>query len=66
MSDNRQNKQDIYTSCYIQQLEEAYCTSRSAAVVSSCLVSSQGLGARVVSRIYNGGRKALYTATVIG
>lgn len=49
---------------YIDELEQLYCSSRSAAVVSSCCVSSHGLGARMVSRIYNGGRKAVYTATV--
>lgn len=50
---------------YIDELEQIYCSSRSAAVVSSCcVVSSHGLGARMVSRIYNGGRKAVYMATV--
>ena len=55
---------NIYSSACIQALEQEYCSSCSAAVVSSCLVSSQGYGARVVSRIYNGGRRAVYTATV--
>ena len=55
---------NIYSSACIQALEQEYCSSCSAAVVSSCLVYSQGYGARVVSRIYNGGRRAVYTATV--
>ncbi|MBO7191239.1 MAG: autotransporter outer membrane beta-barrel domain-containing protein [Elusimicrobiaceae bacterium] len=55
--------ENIYESEVVQALEQIYCSSCSAAVVSSCLVSSHGLGARVVSRIYDGGRKAVYTAT---
>ena len=58
MSKPRQ-EENIYSSACIQALEQEYCSSCSAAVVSS-----RGLGARVVSRIYNGGRQALYTATV--
>ena len=58
------HRENIYSSQIIQALEQKYCSSCSAAVVSSCLVSSQGLGARVVSRIYDGGRKAVYTAAV--
>ena len=57
-------EENIYSSACIQALEQEYCSSCSAAVVSSCLVSSHGYGARVVSRIYNGGRRAVYTATV--
>ena len=55
---------NIYSSAIVQALEQTYCSSCSAAVVSSCLVSSQRFGARVVSRIYNGGRQAVYTAAV--
>ena len=62
MSDYRQ-EENIYSSQVVQALEQKYCSSCSAAVVSSCLVSSQGLGARVVSRIYHGGRQVVYTAT---
>ena len=57
-------EENIYSSACIQALEQEYCSSCSAAVVSSCLVSSHGYGARVVSRIYHGGRRAVYTATV--
>ncbi len=57
-------EENIYSSACIQALEQEYCSSCSAAVVSSCLVSSQGYGARLVSRIYNGGRRAVYTAAV--
>ena len=64
MSKHHHSQEDIYTSQVVQALEQKYCSSCSAAVVSSCLVSSQGLGARVVSRIYDGGRKAVYTAAV--
>ena len=56
--------ENIYSSAVIQQLEQEYCSSYSAAVVSSCIVSSHGLGARVISHVYNGGRKAIYTATM--
>lgn len=56
--------ENIYSSACIQALEQEYCSSCSAAVVSSCLVSSHGYGARLVSRIYNGGRRAVYTAAV--
>ena len=64
MSKHHHSQEDIYTSQVVQALEQKYCSSCSAAVVSSCLVSSHGLGARVVSRIYDGGRKAVYTAAV--
>lgn len=65
MSKHHSPQEDnIYSSACIQALEQEYCSSCSAAVVSSCLVSSHGYGARVVSRIYNGGRRAVYTATV--
>ena len=65
MSKHHSPQEDnIYSSACIQALEQEYCSSCSAAVVSSCLVSSQGYGARVVSRIYHGGRRAVYTATV--
>ena len=57
-------EENIYSSACIQALEQEYCSSCSAAVVSSCLASSHGYGARVVSRIYHGGRWAVYTATV--
>ena len=57
-------EENIDSGAYIQALEQEYCSSCSAAVVSSCLVSSHGYGARVVSRIYHGGRRAVYTATV--
>ena len=61
----RRPSENIYSSAVIQALEQEYCCSRSAAVLSSsCLVSSHGLGARLMSRIYNGGRQAVYTATV--
>lgn len=56
--------ENIYSSAVVQALEQQYCSSCSAAVVSPCLVSSMGLGERVISRIYNGGRQALYTAAV--
>ena len=65
MSKHATKTENIYNSLCIQQLEQQYCSSCSAAVVSSCcVVSSRGLGARLVSRIYDGGRKAVYTATV--
>jgi len=65
MSKRRHSEENIYSSAVIQALEQEYCSSCSAAVVSSCcLVSSHGLGARVMSRIYHGGRQAVYTATV--
>ncbi len=51
--------ENIYSSACIQALEQEYCSSCSAAVVSS-----HGLGARIMSRIYDGGRKAVYTAAV--
>lgn len=54
---------NIYSSACIQALEQEYCSSCSAAVVSSCIVS-RGFGERLVSRIYNGGRRAVYTAAV--
>lgn len=57
-------EENIDSGAYIQALEQEYCSSCSAAVVSSCLVSSHGYGARVVSRIYHGGFRAVYTATV--
>lgn len=56
-------EENIYSSACIQALEQEYCSSCSAAVVSSCIVS-RGFGERLVSRIYNGGRRAVYTATV--
>ena len=65
MSKHHSPQEDnIYSSACIQALEWEYCSSCSAAVVSSCLVSSHGYGARVVSRIYHGGRRVMYTATV--
>ena len=65
MSKHTPKTENIYNSLCIQQLEQQYCSSCSAAVVSSCcVVSSRGLGERLVSRIYNGGRKAVYAATV--
>ena len=57
-------EENIYSSACIQALEQEYCSSCSAAVISPCLVSSHGLGARIMSRIYDGGRKAVYTAAV--
>ena len=58
-------EENLYSGAVIQALEQEYCSSCSAAVVSSCcLVSSHGLGARVMSRIYHGGRQAVYTATM--
>ena len=57
--------ENIYSSAVIRNLEQEYCCSRSAVVASSsCLVSSHGLGARLMSRVYNGGRQIVYTATV--
>ena len=56
-------EENIYSSACIQALEQEYCASCSAAVVSSCIVS-RGFGERLVSRIYNGGRRAVYTAAV--
>lgn len=56
--------EDIYSSACVQALEQEYCSSCSAAVVSSCCVSSHGLGARIMSRIYDGGRRAVYTAAI--
>ena len=56
-------EENIYSSACIQALEQEYCSSCSAAVVSSCIVF-RGFGERLVSRIYNGGRRAVYTATV--
>ena len=64
MSKHSPKVENIYSSACIQALEQEYCSSCSAAVVSSCLVSSHGYGARLVSRIYNGGRRAVYTAAV--
>ena len=64
MSKHLQQTENIYSSACIQALEQQYCSSCSAAVVSPCLVSSQGFGERIVSRIYNGGRQIAYTATV--
>ena len=56
-------EENIYSSACIQALEQEYYSSCSAAVVSSCIVS-RGFGERLVSRIYNGGRRAVYTAAV--
>lgn len=56
-------EENIYSSACIQALEQEYCSSCSVAVVSSCIVS-RGFGERLVSRIYNGGRRAVYTAAV--
>ena len=56
--------EDVNSGAVVQVLEQEYCSSCSAAVISPCLVSSQGFGERVVSRIYNGGRQVVYTATV--
>lgn len=64
MSKHSPKVENIYSSACIQALEQEYCSSCSAAVVSSCLVSSHRYGARLVSRIYNGGRRAVYTAAV--
>ena len=63
MSKHRQEQEDIYSSACVQALELKYCSSCSAAVVSSCLVSSHGLGARLVSCVYHGGRRVVYTVT---
>ena len=63
MSKHSPKVENIYSSTCIQALEQEYCSSCSAAVVSSCIVS-RGFGERLVSRIYNGGRRAVYTATV--
>ena len=57
-------EENIYNSAYIQELEKEYCCSRSAVVSSCCLVSSRGLGARLMSHVYNGGRRVVYTATM--
>ena len=59
MKDN----ENIYTSRYIQELENTYCTSRSA------IVSQAGLScasASLPTRIINGGKKILYTAAMTG
>ena len=64
MSKRNNLPQNIYSSACVQALEQEYCSSCSAAVVSSCLVSSQGFGARVMSRIYNGGRSVIYTTAI--
>lgn len=63
MSKHSPKVENIYSSACIQALEQEYCSSCSAAVVSSCIVS-RGFGERLVSRIYNGGRRAVYTAAV--
>ena len=64
MSKRAPKTENIYSSAYVQALEQEYCSSCSAVIASSCCVSSHGLGYRVVSRIYEGGRRAVYTATV--
>ncbi len=56
-------EENIYSGACIRALEQEYCSSCSAAVVSSCIVS-RGFGEWLVSRIYNGGRRAVYTAAV--
>lgn len=56
-------EENIDSGACIRALEQEYCSSCSAAVVSSCIVS-RGFGERLVSRIYNGGRRAVYTAAV--
>nr|MCR5504969.1 hypothetical protein [Elusimicrobiaceae bacterium] len=53
--------ENIYTSRYIQSLEDVYCHSRSA------VTSEMGLScgsASLPTRIINGGKKAIYTATM--
>ena len=42
MSKHSPKVENIYSSACIQALEQEYCSSCSAAVVSSCLVSSHG------------------------
>ena len=64
MNQRSASSENIYSSACIQALEQEYCSSCSAAVISPCLVSSHGLGARIMSRIYDGGKRAVYTATV--
>lgn len=65
MSNRRHIDVPVYSSACRQALEQQYCSSCSAAVGSSaCVVSSQGFGARLISRVYYGGRQAIYTATV--
>lgn len=64
MSKHSPKVENIYSSTCIQALEQEYCSSCSAAVISPCLLSSRSFGERLVSRIYNGGRQAIYTATV--
>ena len=67
MSKRLHNKEGIYNSGYIQNLEREYCSTCSAVVASSQLMlSSCGFGARVMSRIYEGGRRFMYTAAVGG
>ena len=53
----KNDKDNIYTSRYIQDLENYYCDSRSA-VTSACC------SANLPTRIINGGKKAIYTATM--
>ena len=53
--------ENIYTSRYIQGLEDIYCHSRSA------VTSEMGLSccsASLPTRIINGGKKVIYTATM--
>ena len=64
MSKHSPKVENIYSSTCIQALEQEYCSSCSAAVISPCLLSSRSFGERLVSRIYNGGRRAVYTAAV--
>lgn len=63
MTRREKHQENIYTSRYIQELENNYCTSRSA------IVSQVGLScgsATLATRIINGGKRALYTAAVAG
>ena len=63
MTKREKHLENIYTSKYIQELENTYCTSRSA------IVSQVGLScgsASLPTRIINGGRKILYTAAMTG
>ena len=64
MSKHSPKVENIYSSTCIQAFEQEYCSSCSAAVISPCLLSSRSFGERLVSRIYNGGRRAVYTAAV--
>ena len=64
MSKRLHNNEGIYNSNYIQSLERKYCCSSAVLASSGCVVSSGGLGGRVALRIYEGGRRLMYTAAV--